>query len=376
MNGDAESGPGATNSTDSTEPPGWQRIPSFTAVVYGTPEFPSTSVSAANGGGNNFFAGGPDNGFGDSAAGSQIIDVSGAAPEIDQGNVQATLSADLGGFANQEDSTSLTAVFTDAETGSVNGALALEAVTPQDRGGETTLIRRTSCTTLTPGARQAYVQLFMQRSTGPYNDGYADNVSVTLSRDPCPTAPDAPLPPPAPPEPGVSANATAVSGRVLVKRPGGTFQQLTAERSIPIGAEVDVSKGVVSLQTASNSSGKTQTARFYQGSFVLGQKRGSRPITDLTLTGRIDKCAGTKDAAVGTARKSRRLWGNGRGRFRTRGRYATATVRGTVWRMTDTCSATTTSVKSGTVIVRDLVKRRNVTVKRGRSYTARARAGR
>jgi hypothetical protein len=51
-------------------------------------------------------------------------------------------------------------------------------------------------------------------------------------------------------------------------------------------------------------------------------------------------------------------------------------VRGTTWLTKDTCNATTTVVREGTVVVRDLAKRRNVTVGAGRRYTARARARR
>jgi ferric-dicitrate binding protein FerR (iron transport regulator) len=71
--------------------------------------------------------------------------------------------------------------------------------------------------------------------------------------------------------------------------------------------------------------------------------------------------------------RSRRLFGRARGRFRTRGRHSTATVRGTTWIVKDTCTTTTTSVREGRVVVRDLVKRRNVTVRAGRRYVARAK---
>ena len=51
----------------------------------------------------------------------------------------------------------------------------------------------------------------------------------------------------------------------------------------------------------------------------------------------------------------RRLWGTGHGRFRTRGRYAAATVRGTTWTVEDRCHSTVTKVLEGIVAVRDLV---------------------
>ena len=40
----------------------------------------------------------------------------------------------------------------------------------------------------------------------------------------------------------------------------------------------------------------------------------------------------------------RRLWGKGKGRFRTRGRYSSGTVRGTNWITTDYCDGTDTRV--------------------------------
>jgi hypothetical protein len=69
----------------------------------------------------------------------------------------------------------------------------------------------------------------------------------------------------------------------------------------------------------------------------------------------------------------RRLWGSGTGAFRTRGRYAAAVVRGTVWLVQDFCDGTLTRVAQGSVSVRDFVRHRTVTVVAGRRYFARAR---
>src|SRR5207247_4357183 len=66
----------------------------------------------------------------------------------------------------------------------------------------------------------------------------------------------------------------------------------------------------------------------------------------------------------------RRLWGKGKGRFKTRGRYAAAAVRGTWWLTADYCDHTVVSVKAGVVAVTDLVKRKTVLVRAGQSYTA------
>ena len=69
----------------------------------------------------------------------------------------------------------------------------------------------------------------------------------------------------------------------------------------------------------------------------------------------------------------RRLWGRGKGSFRTRGRRAVATVRGTTWIVSDRCEGTLTSVKEGVVAVRDLVRRKTVIVRGGKRYLARKR---
>ena len=69
----------------------------------------------------------------------------------------------------------------------------------------------------------------------------------------------------------------------------------------------------------------------------------------------------------------RRLWGNANGRFTTKGRYASAAVRGTIWLTEDRCDGTLIRVTRGTVTVRDLTANRTITIPAGRSYLARAR---
>ena len=62
--------------------PGWTVESTFTAVQYGTPSFLTAADGTALGGGVNFFAGGPG---GATSAATQVVDVSGAAAEIDAG---------------------------------------------------------------------------------------------------------------------------------------------------------------------------------------------------------------------------------------------------------------------------------------------------
>jgi len=124
---------------------------------------------------------------------------------------------------------------------------------------------------------------------------------------------------------------------------------------------------------ATNLTATAQTQRLaYQGVFVITQTGGSKPVTQLALAGKL-RCPRGK-ASQSARKRVRRLWGDGAGRFRTKGRTAAATVRGTIWLTEDRCNGTLVRVRRGSVSVRDLVKRKTVIVKRGKSYFARAKA--
>jgi len=84
-------------------------------------------------------------------------------------------------------------------------------------------------------------------------------------------------------------------------------------------------------------------------------------------------CPRSSRARAAAKKKSRKLSGSGSGRFRTTGQFSSATVRGTRWLTQDRCESTTTRVVTGVVAVRDNIKRKTVTVRAGRSYTARRR---
>ena len=95
-------------------------------------------------------------------------------------------------------------------------------------------------------------------------------------------------------------------------------------------------------------------------------------VVELRLTGgNFRACPKRALLAVGKGSKPvRRLWGRGKGKFRTRGRYASAAIRGTWWLTADYCNRTLVTVKQGTVTVRDLVKKKTVIVSAGKSYSA------
>ena len=204
-----------------------------------------------------------------------------------------------------------------------------------------------------------------------------------------------------PPVPGKTFDARVVSGNVFIKYPPGTgpraavtplkgFVALKGAANVPMGAQLDTRRGRVAVTSAHDTSASAaQTADFYDGIFAVRQStpktKPAQPkvlITDLTLTGEPPRseCAPIKGASAAAAKKKKRgkksvlgsLWGSGKGSFRTNGKYSSATVRGTIWLTQDRCDGTLTTVKRGTVSVRDFKRRKTVSVKAGHSYLARA----
>jgi hypothetical protein len=193
-------------------------------------------------------------------------------------------------------------------------------------------------------------------------------------------------PPPAPPVPGKSVVARVASGTVLIKPRGSKrFVPFTGAANIPVGSVVDTTKGRITLTSAADTGGKkTQTADFYDGIFQIGQavpkKKPKKPaalITDLLLKDQLSRasCAARSvDKKKGPKSVLGKLWGNGKGKFRTTGKFSSATVRGTIWLTQDECDGTLTKVSRGVVQVRDFKRKKTLNVKAGRSYLARARA--
>jgi CSLREA domain-containing protein len=178
-----------------------------------------------------------------------------------------------------------------------------------------------------------------------------------------------------PPVAGKRVNALTKEGTVKIKQPGTKkFTVLGAGRQIRVGTVIDARKGAVTLVVAANRSGGTWTGVFYDGMFKLGQTKKAKPLTTLTLVEKLTGC--TSQGKATTAKKKarkRRLWGDGKGRFRTRGKRSAATVVGTKWLVEDRCSSTLTRVARGKVKVRDFVKKKTVTVTAGHKYVARAK---
>jgi hypothetical protein len=219
------------------------------------------------------------------------------------------------------------------------------------------------------------------------------------------------------PQVGSTAVVQPVSGEVFVRLPRGAvasrygldakaaqttpgtprgFIPLTGTASLPVRTIVNTDNGKINLKSAASlTSTRTQAATFEFGTFQIIQKRARRPVTEMVLKGgtfrgcpsnRARRSSGV-DADDSQRRRRRtsrsrvrRLWGDGRGRFRTRGRYSSATVRGTKWIVEDRCGGTLTRLprrpRTSRVDVRDLVTRRTIRLRAGRSYLARPRSAR
>ena len=173
-----------------------------------------------------------------------------------------------------------------------------------------------------------------------------------------------------PPVPGKKVNLKLLSGIVLYKPPGSRkFLKLTDDVQVPVGTTLDTLKGRVSITASSDRKGGTNKSWFYSGVFKIKQALAAKPVTELQLTGAKLSCK--KASAAAKKPKTRKLWGDGSGSFRTRGQFSSATVRGTKWVVIDRCDGTLTRVARGVVTVRDFVKRKTVIVRAGKQYLAR-----
>jgi FG-GAP-like repeat len=200
------------------------------------------------------------------------------------------------------------------------------------------------------------------------NPGTPDTFTALLN-----PAPAAPAPTLTRPVAGKTVNVKPVSGTVKIKRPGSKrFVTLTEEAQIPVGSSIDTRNGRITI-TAAQGKGRTAAADFYDGLFKLTQTKGSKPVATLSLTERLSCPRKGSASAAAKKKKQRRLWGDGKGRFRTKGKHSAATVVGTKWLVEDRCRSTLTRVVRGKVKVRDFAKRKTVTVRAGKRYTARAK---
>jgi hypothetical protein len=131
----------------------------------------------------------------------------------------------------------------------------------------------------------------------------------------------------------------------------------------------------VSLTSAKPPPGYTQTGQFFLGIFRVEQNRAGGGLVNLVIhdlrNTRLCSGGGARSAAL-SERVLGLLRGVAEGRFRTTGRFAAATVRGTDWGVRDRCDGTLTVVRRGVVVVRDFRLKENIVVHAGHTYLAKA----
>ncbi|MEA2398148.1 MAG: hypothetical protein QOK25_1704, partial [Thermoleophilaceae bacterium] len=263
--------------------------------------------------------------------------------------------------------------------GDFNGDGNVDLVTANDGTSSTDILLGVGDGTFAPSQSFVLPSANVTVSVADINvDGKPDLVfnsgEILLNTTPTPTPPPPPPGGLSPPVIQKTSNVKPVSGSVRIKRPGSNaFVNLTGAAQIPLGSTIDASKGRVTTAIARKGGG-TDAADFYEGQFVVSQD--ATGLATLTMDGGSFKSCKKKKVkhALHSAKKRRsirHLWGSGVGRFRTRGRHSSATVRGTIWDVEDRCDGTLTKVVKGTVSVRAFKKKKTVTVKAGKSYLAR-----
>jgi hypothetical protein len=233
--------------------------------------------------------------------------------------------------------------------------------------GPGTFTRCTSPTSFSGLAPGAYT--FFVRATDAAGNTATSSRSFTIAV----VAQQTPTPTPTPVV-NKSVVIQPVSGKVLVKLPGSSkYEPVDVTRGIPNGATVDTKKGKIRLFAIPKAGKPAENALFYDGIFTVRLGGG---VTELRLSEQLAKCPKAGKAAASAKKKkkkpkTRKLWGDGSGSFRTRGQYSAATVRGTRWLVQDSCGKTLTRVKKGVVQVQDFVKHKTILLRAPKSYTAR-----
>ncbi len=177
---------------------------------------------------------------------------------------------------------------------------------------------------------------------------------------------------------GESVDVETVEGVVELQCPGeDSYSKLSSFKQIPLGCLINTRNGTVNL-TASKGTGEVQGGHFWGGVFIVSQKPGENQEVVLTLAGRR-MCErrklgnGRVRELSGKGGSGRKLWGSGKGNFKTSGNYGSATVRGTTWLVVDRCdSSTLFKVGEGTVWVSDFVTGKSLVLTTGQQYIAKA----
>ncbi len=337
--------------------PGWTTTGTFTVVQYGASGFPPPRAD----GGANFFAGGPAS----PSSAQQSIDLRSARKAVDAGRVDVR----VGGLVRTPPggAAALVLVMLDSRRRS----LSLRNI--RGKAGSGAFERIAERLPIPPLARRLKIKMVARAPSTGYNDASFDNVSLKLAQRSTPR-----------PERGKTILVKPSKGVVVLFRRGNR-KVITHPVVAPVGTVVDASRGTATITSATDRFGsKTADGSFAEGVFsihqvgsdtqislggdgprvcsrprrlvsratgrfqVLAGASGSRPasVFDSGFAKAVwvaeDRCtattvkshAGRVDiVALGNRRVSgrrvQRLFAK-RGRFQTRGRNSSATVRGRI----------------------------------------------
>lgn len=202
VNGDAEQGQGDpignAVGTDIPVIPGWIPTDSFSVLQYGATGFeftnplgnivavsglPNANSSGPSARGKNLFFGGANR---NSSSADQLIDIADLASIIDAGQGVYDLSAWLGGYDTDLDNVKFSLNFLNQDGQSLNTTF-ITSPTPDERNNTTGLLFQSTKGFVPVGARQINVALDMNYVRGRVNDGYADNLSLVITKVPEPS---------------------------------------------------------------------------------------------------------------------------------------------------------------------------------------------
>jgi len=286
VNGDAEQVPTV----------GWTGP--LSRATHGVGGYPAAVIVNNKGLTGRTFAGGAGMFFGSGgvSTATQIISLGASAPAIDNGEVDALLSAYIGGYSTQADNAQVTYTFRDSESTPLS-TVTFGPVLVGDRAGVSGFVPFAAKQRLAVGTRDVVVTMRMARSIAPVNDGYVDNVSLVLDA-PSPTArPDnadttqgvaVMIEPSTNDSPGAGATIVAESVRLFEDDLESTSFS-TAEGTY----ELDVANGDVVFEPVPSFLGTTHPLRYR-----ITDTSGQQAVSTISITVTADPPVAVNDASL------------------------------------------------------------------------------
>lgn len=167
------------NGSYSANLPGWNVSGELTGISYalgGPLGYPTSTDPGPSNRGANMFGGG----YVTASKGRQVIDLGFAQNGITGVGAHFDLSGWLGGYASQNDNAQLSVSFLDSANQIISSS-TIGPVLASDRNNQTAMIYKDAAGWVPTNAASAQVDLLMTATGGASNDGYADNLSFSLT---------------------------------------------------------------------------------------------------------------------------------------------------------------------------------------------------